>query len=194
VSQKEGTKAIETAFFLAMVDAAHASNKGATAGIKSSKYDLGTSGAGVSLNTSNIVMFMTKLQAVLAEQVATGGQETWCVVPVWMQYLLVNSELKNAMIMGDAVSALRTGFLGKLWNMKIYVNTYLSGAGSAAGTPTAILAGNKEAIVYTSKLVKAEKYRDGNFQTLLQLLLIWGWKVVKSNGLVNAYGYMGNEA
>lgn len=193
VGQKEGQKYIDTLFFAAMVDEADASNKGTAAGKLSSKYPLGTSTAGVALNTSNIVRNVTQLQTVLMEQVAAGS-ETWCVIPPWMHFLLVNSELKNAMLMGDAKSALRTGFIGILNNMKFFVNTYISGAGSAAATPSAILAGNKDAICYSLAMSKAKKYQDANFQTLLQGLMVWGWKVAKPDGLVNAYFYMGAEA
>jgi hypothetical protein len=191
--QKEGQKYIDTAFFAAMVDAADAKNKGATAGKISGSWDLGTSGAGVAVNTSNIVKFVTSLQTVLAEQVATGS-ETWCVIPPWLHWMLVNSELKNAMLMGDAKSALRTGFIGILNGMRFFVNTYLSGTGASAAAPTAILAGNKDAIVYTLRMSKAKKYQTANFENLMQGLMVWGWKVVKDEGLVNAYAYKAAEA
>jgi hypothetical protein len=191
--QKEGQKFIDQAFFAAMVDEADADNKGATAGKLSSKFALGTSGAGVAINTSNVVRFVTSLQTVLAEQVATESP-TWAIIPPWMHWALVNSELKNAFMMGDKSSALRTGFIGILNGMKFYTNTYLSGAGDGAATPTAILAGNKEAIVYTMRLNKVDKWRNGNFETLLQGLMVYGWKVVKPVGLVNAYVYSASEA
>jgi hypothetical protein len=191
--QAEGQKFIDTAFFAAMVDAAHASNKGATAGKLSSSYNLGTSGAGVAVNSSNAVRFVTSFQAALMEQNA-GEAGTWAVIPPWLHYKLLHSELKNAFMMGDAKSALRTGFIGILHSTKFYVNTYLSGAGNAAGTPTAILAGNKDAIVYSMRLNKVEKWRNGNFETLLQGLMVYGWKVVKDVGLVNAYAYNAAEA
>lgn len=194
IGQKEGQKYIDTAFFAAMVDVAHAANKGATAGLKSGSWNLGTSGAGVAVNSSNIVKFVTSLQAVLQEQVATSQGDNWAVIPPWMHWCLMNSELKNAMLTGDAKSTLRTGFIGMLNGMKFYVNVYVSGSGAAAATPTAILAGNKEAIVYTLRLNKAEKWRNGNFETLLQLLMVWGWKCVKPVGVVNAYAYKAAEA
>lgn len=192
--QKEGQKKIDTAFFAAMVDEAHASNKGATAGLISSAWNLGTSAAGVAINSSNVVKFVTSLQTVLQEQVATGVGDTWCVIPPWMHWCIMNSELKNAFMMGDPKSALRTGFIGMLNGMKFYINVCVAGAGNAAATPTAILAGNKEAICYTLRLSEAKKWENGNFETLLQLLMVWGWKVVKPQGLVNAYVYKVDEA
>lgn len=191
--QKGGQAYIDEAFFTAMVDVAHAKNKGATAGVKSGKYDLGTSGAGIALNTSSIVLFITKIMATLVEQHANEG-EIWCVVPVWVQLLMINSELKNAMMMGDAKSALRTGFMGTLWGMKFFVNTYLSGAGNAAATPTAILAGNKNAITYTLRLNETQVYDTGDFMGRIQGMMVWGWKCIKPEGVVNAYAYMAAEA
>lgn len=191
--QKSGQAYIDTAFFAAMVDEANASNKGNSAGVKLGAYALGTSAAGVALNTSSVVLFLTTLQAVLMEQHANEG-ETWCVIPTWLSLLMVNSELKNAIVMGDAKSALRTGFMGTLWGMKFFVNTYLSGAGSAAATPTAILAGNKQAIAYTLRMNTTEVYNTGNFEDRIQGLMVWGWKVIKPKGLVNAYAYKAAEA
>lgn len=194
VGQKEGQKYIDTAFFAAMVDVAATANKGATAGVKSGAFNLGTSGAGVAINSSTVVKFVTSLQTVLQEQVAASDGETWCVIPPWMHWCFVNSEIKNAFAMGDAKSALRTGFIGIINGMKFYVNTYLSGTGLSAAAPTAILAGNKDAICYTLRMNKAEKYRNGNFETLMQGLMVWGWKCVKPVGVVNAYAYKAAEA
>lgn len=194
IGSREGQKYIDTAFFAAMVDVADAANKGATAGKLSAGWNLGTSGAGVACNSSNIVRFVTSLQAVLQEQVATSQGENWCVIPPWMHWQLMHSEIKNAFMMGDAKSALRTGFIGLLNGMKFYVNIYVSGSGVDAAHPTAVLAGNKEAILYTLRLNKSEKWRDGNFETLLQLLMVWGWKCVKPVGVVNAYAYKAAEA
>jgi len=193
VGQKEGQKYIDIAFFAAMVDAADAKNKGSAAGLKSGAFDLGLAGAGVAVNSSNITKFVTSFQTVLQEQVAAGS-ETWCVIPPWMHWCLVNSELKNAMMMGDAKSVLRTGFVGIINGMKIFVNTYLAGTGLTSAAPTAILAGNKEAIVYTLRMSEAKKWQNDSFETLLQGLMVWGWKVVKPVGIVNAYAYKAAEA
>ena len=193
VGQKYGQAYIDAAFFAAMVDEAHAKNKGATAGVKSGKYDFGTSGAGYGLNSSNIVWFVTSMVAALAEQHANEGP-LWAVIPTWMQFLMVNSELKNAMIMGDAKSALRTGFIGTLWGMQFFTNTYLSGAGDTAATPTAVLAGNKDAVEFTLRMTETKRWDNGNFEKLIQGLMVWGWKCVKPEGLINAYVYMKAEA
>jgi len=41
---------------------------------------------------------------------------------------------------------------------------------------------------------KVEKWRNGNFETMLQGLMVWGWKVVKPVGIVNGYVYKAAEA
>jgi hypothetical protein len=191
--QKAGQAFVDEAFFTAMVDVAHASNKGATAGVKSGKYNLGTAGAGVALNSSSVVMFLTTIVATLTEQHANEG-ELWCVIPTWVQLLMINSSLKDAMQMGDDKSVLRTGYMGKLWGMKFFVNTYLTGAGNAATTPTAILAGNKNAIAYTLRMNKTEVYNTGNFEDRIQGIMVYGWKCIKPEGVVNAYAYMASES
>lgn len=190
--QKEGQKFIDQAFFTAMVDAAHANNKGATAGIKSGAFNLGTSVAPVAINTTNVVKFVTSLQTVLQEQIAA-NDETWCVIPPWMHWCFVNSELKNAMMTGDPKSVLRTGFIGVINGMRFFVNTYLNGSGVSQAAPTAILAGNKEAIAYTLRMNEAGVYRTEDMESLLQGLMVWGWKAVKPEGLVNAYAYKASE-
>ncbi len=196
--QKSGKKYIDQKFFAAMVDVADSHNKGSHAGINSSPlslsggFDLGLAGAGYAINTTSIVKFITSLQTVLQEQVAAES-ETWCAIPPWMHWCFINSELKSASMMGDDKSMIRDGFIGKLNGMKFYVNTYLSGDGSAAASPTAILAGNMEAINFSLRMVEAKRWENDSFEKLIQALMIWGWKAVKPQGVVNAYCYRANE-
>jgi hypothetical protein len=195
VGVRDGSAYVHEAFFTAMQDAAHTDNKGATAGIKSGAFDLGTSSSsGYGVTTANVVKYMTAIYTVLSEQ-KIRDQRIWCVIPPWMHWKLMNSELKNAMNMGDPKSILRTGYIGKLaGQMDIYTSTYLPGTGAGSTTPTSILAGTMEAIAYTMRLQKTEKYRDPNFQNLLQGLMVWGYKAVKPEALVNGWVYSGSEA
>ena len=190
---KEAMKKIDTNFFAAMVDVAIAANKGATAGNLFSGYNLGTAGAPVAVNfggtnsATSIVQYLTQFTAVLREQYA--NQETWMVIPPWMEWVLVNSEMKSTMVMGDGPSRLITGFRGKINNMNVIVSGFLPGKGNAQGAPTAILGGNKEAIGYTLRNIRTIQWYNGKFQTLLQSEYIWGWKAVKPQAIVNGYAY-----
>ena len=196
IGQKEGQKFIDKAFFTAMIAQADQTyNSGATAGLISQSWNVGSSSAPVALNSTNVVKYVTSLQAVLMEQVATSQGDNWCVIPPWMHWLLMHSELKNAFLTGDAKSTLRTGFIGLLNGMKFFVNIYVYGSGASSTTPTAILAGNKEAIVYTLRMNKVERVRPPlEFATNLKGLMVWGWKCVKPNGLVNGWVYKTAEA
>ena len=194
---KDGQAVVNTEFFTAMQDAAHASNKGATAGKTSKSFNLGTTAAPVAVNTSTVVKFITQLRAVIREQ-KVADQEIWVFIPPWMHDLLINSEIKSALAMGDSTSVLRSGFIGKLAGKlslfeSTYLPTYTTGALSASN-PNLVLAGTKEAIAYTMRLNKVEKVRIGNFETLLQGLMVWGRKCVKPELLINAWAYKAAEA
>ena len=190
---KEVAKKVNTTFFTLMVDAADAANKGATAGALFGGYTLGTSDTPIGTNAGGtnsamaITEYITQFAAVLREQYA--NQDTWIVIPPWMEWVLVNSEIKSTMIMGDGPSRLIDGYRGKINNMNVIVSGFLPGSGNATGTPTAILGGNKEAIVYTLKNIRTIKWYNGKFKTLMQGLNIWGAKCIKPKGLVNGYVY-----
>lgn len=192
-AQKEAAKSIATAFFAAMVDAAAAANKGATAGALHGGYSLGTSVAPAAVNAAgtnsaqSIVEYITQFGAVLREQYA--NEETWIVIPPWMEWVLVNSEMKSAMVMGDGPSRLVNGYRGKINGMNVITSGFLPGTGVDTANPTAILGGNKKAIGYTMKNIRTGIWYNGAFENLLQGLMIWGWKAVKPEGLVNGYAY-----
>lgn len=190
---KEQAKKIHTNFYAAMVDAASAANKGATAGALFGGYSLGTSVAPVGVNfggtnsATAVIQYLTQLTAVLREQYA--NEETFMVIPPWMEWVLVNSEMKSSLVMGDGPSRLVNGYRGKINNMNVIVSGYLPGKGDDVTRPTAIIAGNKSAIGYTMRNIRTAKWYAGNFKTLLQGLSIWGWKAVKPQALVNGYCY-----
>lgn len=195
--QKAGQKFIDLWFFDAMKAVATADNRGdgnGKAGKLSKMYDVGLVGAGYGVNTSNVVKFVTGLEAVGREQVAADVGVNSCVIPVWLWHVMLNSELKNAIQMGDTKSMLRTGAIGRLGNTDFYVNTYLSGTGNAAATPSQILWCNKEAISYTLRMTKAEKYRTKDMETLIQGMLVWGAKCIKPEGVVNAWAYRASDS
>lgn len=194
--QKAGQAFIDTWFFDAMKAVADPANRGdanGKAGVKSLGYDVGLSTGGFAVNSANVVKFITGLEAVGREQVAADVGVNSCVIPVWLWHVMLNSELKHAMQMGDAKSMLRTGALGTLGNTQYFVNTYLSGVGNATATPTQILWCNKEAISYTLRLNNARTYETKDFETLIQAELVWGAKCIKPKGVVNAWAYRTND-
>lgn len=186
-------EAIEAAFFADVGQYAHASNKGATAGYKSSAYALGTSGAGVAVNSANVMEYLLRFVACLKEFNRSTGQIT-IPVPTWMWVKLMLSGMKIASDMGDGSSVYRTGQIGVIaGNVFVAESTLLNGAGTAAATPTEILAFNPQAVAYTQRMKKVEKWRDGNLNTYFILALVYDWGVPQPEGLVQGFAYSAAE-
>jgi len=115
----------EVEFFTSVYTQAHAKNQGATAGVVSGGFNLGASGAPLSVTMSNATEVVTRVRAVLGEQNAAERGKMWMVIPEWMRYKLINSDLRKAMDMGDDKSVLRTSRLGSIDGLTIYVSNLL---------------------------------------------------------------------
>jgi hypothetical protein len=89
----------------------HASNKGATAGVKSGGYNLGAVGSPLTVTATDVISVLTRAGAVLDEQ-NVPHTERFIVVPPWFRYLIMNSNVNNAQLMGDDKSILRNGRVG----------------------------------------------------------------------------------
>jgi hypothetical protein len=135
----------------------------------------------------SVIEYLTQFQAVLREQYA--NQDTWLVIPPWMEWTLINSDMKSSLVMGDGPSRLIDGYRGKLNNMNVIVSGFLPGTGVDSTHGTAVIGGNKEAIGFTMKNIRTQQWYNGKFQTLLQSLNIWGYKTVKAKGLTVGYAY-----
>ena len=170
---------IETEFFADIYSSAHASNQGATAGVISGAYNLGTAASPVLATKSNVVELLMSIRQVLGEQNAP-TENCWCVIPKWMAYALKISDLKNAMITGDKVSPLRSGLIGQIDGMDIYQSNLLYSSSGNYYIP----AGNMDAIAFVAQLVKTETMRNPlAFGTLLRGEHVYDWKVIKPEGL-----------
>jgi hypothetical protein len=192
VALKQMAQDIEDEFFASIRTQAHAKNQGATAGVKSSSFNLGAAGTPLALTDSVATNFITMLRACLGEQNAAFAKKMWVIVPEWARYLLVNSELKNAMIMGDPKSVMRTGQLGKIDEMTIYTSNGLPVTTADKSTGTYILAGNMDAISYISQMSETDKLTsETTFGTKFRALQVYDWNVRKPEGLVVAYVYKG---
>ncbi len=186
---------IETEFFADIYTRAHAANKGATAGAKSASYDMGAAGAPVAVTSANATNVLTRIRAVLGEQNAARGKKLWVCIPEWMRYLLVNSELKGAHLMGDDKSVMRTGRLGEIDGLTIYVSPLLKTTAADEATGTYIQAGNLDAIAYLAQMNKTDKLSsETTFGMKFRQLMCYDWGVKKSEGLVTLYAYNGGIA
>jgi hypothetical protein len=190
---------------------AHANNQGATAGISSSSYNLGTDAVPVTLTASNILTTLTALAGVLDEQNIPETDRFLVIDPATRQ-MLMQSNLAQAQFMGDATSMVRNGRIGTIDRFTVYVSNNLpkgpagtattgnwqSGDGLFTGATgitvvgtgvkrRAIIAGHKSAISFASQMTKVETIRNPtDFGDYARGLNVYGYKVTKPEALAYA--------
>ena len=156
---------VEEEFLSDIYTKVHKCNQGANAGFRSQSYNLGTSGAPVTLTKADAVDYISKCAAAMSEM--PGGQDAkfWCVIPTAVAQRLQTSELKMANWMGDAKSVLRgsVNVLGELCGMTIYVDNklpmWISNANSANNVYN-ILFGDDSAVSFAEEVSIKDKLQD----------------------------------
>ena len=182
---------------------AAAANKGATAGLQSGSYNLGTDLVPVTLTAANVLQKILEMASVLDEQ-NVPASDRWLVIDPFTRTLLMQSNLAQAQFMGDDTSALRNGLIGMIDRFKVYVTNQLPKAVAGTATPwlsgdgtenaitsasnlkrRAIIAGHKCALTFASQITKMETVRNPNdFGDFIRSLNVYGFKCVKGEGLV----------
>jgi hypothetical protein len=164
---------------------AHASNMGTTAGRISSAYNMGTSGAPIALTVSNIIRYLVFMGAIMDEQ-NIPETERWCVIPALVAALLKTSDIKDAHMMGDEKSVLRSGRIGRVDRLTLYGSNLLKTATDATGDLCFyVLFGHPVALTFASQYVDT-KYipnPETTFGKLMAGLHVFGYKVLKTEGL-----------
>jgi hypothetical protein len=182
---------------------AAAANRGATAGAKSSSYNLGTDAAPVTLTAANVVQKVLEMASVLDEQNAP-EEGRYLVIDPATRALLFQSELAKAYSTGDSTSPVRNGKIGTIDRFTVYVSNQLPKGAAGTATPwlsgdgtensitttgtvakrKAIIAGHKSAITFASQITKMETVRNTNdFGDFIRSLNVYGFKVVKPESL-----------
>lgn len=180
---------IDTAIWLAEYNNGSSSNKGATAGVRSAGYNLGTDTTPVTLTTSNIIAHLTSLASVLDEQ-NVPDTDRFLIIDPATRYMIMNSELRQAYLTGDSQSILRNGKIGQLDRFTVYLSNLLpkAAAGYAldgtvqggAAKRRVIIAGHKSALTFAAQIVKTESLQNPNdFGTLVRGLNVYGHKMIK---------------
>lgn len=159
-----------------------ADNKGATAGVKSNSYNLGTTAAPVILTKANILDYIVDMGSVLDEQnIPHNGR--WLVLPVWACGLIKKSDLKDASVSGDGTSMLRNGRLGMIDRFEIYMSNNVAAIGGGSNV-WQILAGHKAGLTFASQMTNMETLRgETRFGTIVRGLNVYGYKVIKATAL-----------
>lgn len=159
----------------------HASNQGATAGVRSKDVNLGALNAPVELTKSNILDVIVQCGQVLDEQnVPDAGR--YMILPPSFCTLIKTGDLKDASLTGDAKSPIRTSVLGTIDRFTIYPSNLLTK--NATDDATECLFGHKDAFTFATQLIMA-KMQDNpdGFGMLHRGLNVFGYKVVKPEAL-----------
>lgn len=173
-----------------------AANTGATAGVLSGGFSLGTATAPITLTAANVLAVLTSLAGVLDEQ-NVPETDRWLLLDPLTRNWLMQSNLAQAQFMGDDKSMVRNGKIGMIDRFATYVTNQLPKAaanqdywgGAAAGTAKrrVILAGHKSALTFASQMTKMETVRNPNdFGDYVRGLNVFGWKTVVPAALAQA--------
>ena len=186
-------------------EGAAAANKGATAGAISSSYNLGTDAVPVNDTTAqNVLNTILAMSAALDEQ-NVPEERRWLIISPKDRNILMQSNIAQAYFTGDQSSTIRTGKIGMLDRLTVYVSNLLphgavgkalvpglsatsTGAtASGAKLRRMMVAGTKASCAFASQITKTEPLRNQtDFGDIVRGLSVYGRKVVKSEALVTA--------
>ena len=165
-----------------------ATNKGATAGEQSASFNLGTTGAPLTVSkdgaggTTSVVDLIVDMGTVL-DEANVPEADRFLVIPAKMAGLIKKSELKDASLTGDGTSVVRNGRLGMIDRFTLYVSHNLfvdSGKYS-------LIAGHKMGFTFASQMTEMESLRaESTFGNIIRGLQVYGYKVVKPEALSQA--------
>lgn len=166
---------------------AHAANKGLTAGAVSATVNLGATSSPLQLTKVNIVEVITQCGQVLDEQDAD-DEGRWLLLPSWAIQRLKVSDIKNAQMMGDAISVLRNGLVGMIDKFKIYRSNNIAKGTDGADTVYNCMFGQKIGLTFASQIIINETVdNQKDFGKVHRGLQVFGHKVVKSQAIGHLY-------
>jgi hypothetical protein len=165
-----------------------ATNKGGTAGEQSASFNLGTTGAPLTVTkdgaggSTSVVDLIVDMGTVLDEANCPEG-DRYLVIPAKMAGLIKKSELKDASLTGDGTSIVRNGRLGMVDRFTIYVSHNLF----VDTGKYSIIAGHKMGFTFASQMTEMESIRaESTFGNIIRGLQVYGYKVVKPEALAQA--------
>lgn len=167
-------------------------NKGATAGKISGNINLGAVTAPLALTKDTIIDFLVNVGLVLDEQNAP-DDERYITLPQWAVAMIKRSDLKAAYLTGDSKSILRNkGIVGSVDRLTILGSNNIASVNDTVNSATVKcyhgIANHKSALTYAAQFTKNETIRaQSKFGDLVRGLLVYGFKVVKGDMLVDCY-------
>jgi len=184
--------AIEEEYLAEAYTAAASYNHGATAGMKSSKYNLGVTGAPIAIDQTNALTYLMMLQAVATEARMPADSGRFAVIPSWFAYMLGISDLKNASFTGLGNSTIISGKIPDVMaGFQLFVTDLYTAITDGALSAVPILFGHKSANTFATQLSVLETVPTGSdFGNTVQALTVYDWKCVNAAGLGYGYAYM----
>lgn len=178
------TDADVLAYFDSLGDA---ENIGTTAGVKTGAYDLGATGAAIPITTLNAPDKIADMIYVLKEQ---NIQDVKIIVPEWYTRKLITSELKAANEMGDSMSTMRSGLVGKLFGHELYDSNNMTATTDGTDSSTCWYANamHPSAILF-AQTIQAMRVipTEDQFARKIQLQTVTGYKVQNDDWLTGLY-------
>jgi hypothetical protein len=160
-------------------------NKGATAGEQSASFNLGTTGAPLTVTkdgaggTTSVIDLIVDMGTVLDEANAPEA-DRFIVIPAKMAGLIKKSELKDASLTGDGTSVVRNGRLGMIDRFMVYVSHNLLVSSGKYN----LIAGHKMGFTFASQMTNMETIRsETTFGNIIRGLQVYGYEVIKPEAL-----------
>lgn len=141
---------IDREFFASVYVDAAAANKGATAGLQLQKYNMGTTGAPVGIDKTNILDIISFCEGVGDEQ-SWNDEERFFVMPTWMKTLMNISDYKDESMTGQP-SSFKGGKIGSHGKFELFSSTLYTPITDGANSCYPVLFGTKSAIAFVAQL------------------------------------------
>lgn len=162
-------------------------NQGATAGRISGLYDMGAVNSPAQVTTANVIKYLAMAEAVLGEYNIPDDASKFFIMPRVMAMLLKTSDIKDASMMGDGTSALRSGRLGRLLNFTLYASNLLPNRLDPTTNQRSFycLFGHPLGLTFADQFTETD-YIDKpetTFGKFIKSLHVFGREVIKSSAL-----------
>lgn len=166
-------------------------NAGATAGRISGNVNLGVSGTPVQVSSSTIVNKLTDLNLVL-DEINAPKEGRYVMLPPKIAQLVKQSPLAYANQSGDRTALMRTGVIGMVDGLEILQSNMVYKVTDGSNAVYNCLFGHKMAISFATQIEgRPERLRDkDSTQTYNRGFMVYGYKVVKAEGVGNLYAYV----
>lgn len=176
---------IDQRVLAAIVTDVAAANEGATAGRISGDINLGTTGAAVAIDKTNVLDYLVDLGTVLDEANCPEGNR-WVVIPAKAAGYIKKSDLRDASLSGDGTSILRNGRLGMIDRFTVYMSHNLPYTGTGASKKFSVVAGHKMGFTFASQMTEMESMRsETTFGNIVRGLQVYGYQTVKPEALAH---------